>query len=461
MGDPKPTMFIGSSSGKGQRIAEMIKQLLADDVDCTVWHQGVFGLSGGTLETLDAAVDDYDFATLVLTPDDLLEQREIAGRGPRDNVLFELGLFMGALGRKRTFIVHPRTKLLLLPTDLAGITTATFKGRGDLPAALGPVCTMITQAMEEQIEAQKFRPRRNVKARSRRNVKDSEVEALAWQKETRKAYWNKLKGIIGGATDLKSYKGALKELFKLLPDNMGGAPPPVIRLWGGNSSIDANYIPLFQKIGKAIGRCCAINRMSLSGSHLEEGNLEYWAALGAKKSLAKRDDFVRLYLHYNRTQAPYTDGSGHDLYKGLRATIPVIDVRYSVQDHSSLAVLNNEINHQKVSHDARIGSLLQCDAILLLGGNEAARHCIQLTAFISRHHLRAAKPIVFVPLPWVGGTAETAFRAFNGLVEDLDYRLLTAAQRPAAVRGARRKPPVIGAMQPSRTTQAHRRRRAT
>ena len=61
-----------------------------------MWHQGVFDLSSGTLESLVAAIDDYDFATLVLTPDDLLEKRDVTGRCPRDNVLFELGLFMGA-----------------------------------------------------------------------------------------------------------------------------------------------------------------------------------------------------------------------------------------------------------------------------------------------------------------------------------------------------------------------------
>jgi predicted nucleotide-binding protein len=105
MGDNKPTMFIGSSV-EGKRIAETIQLALEYEVHSTVWHQGVFGLSGGTLESLVAAIDDYDFATLVLTADDLLEKRDVTGRCPRDNVLFELGLFMGALGRDRTFIVH-------------------------------------------------------------------------------------------------------------------------------------------------------------------------------------------------------------------------------------------------------------------------------------------------------------------------------------------------------------------
>jgi hypothetical protein len=149
MGESKPTMFIGSSV-EGKRIAETIQLALEYDVHSTVWHQGVFGLSSGTLESLVAAIDDYDFATLVLTPDDLLEKRDVTGRCPRDNVLFELGLFMGALGRNRTFIVHSRSAPLLLPSDLAGIAPATFEERNNLAAALGPACTKIRLAIESQ-----------------------------------------------------------------------------------------------------------------------------------------------------------------------------------------------------------------------------------------------------------------------------------------------------------------------
>jgi hypothetical protein len=146
---PKPTMFIGSSV-EGKRVAEQIQESLEYEVESTVWHQGVFGLSGGTLETLVNALDDYDFATLVLTADDLIEKREVSGRSPRDNVLFELGLFMGALGRCRTFIVHSRTRPPLLPSDLAGITPATYEERANLGAALGPACGKLRRAIEAE-----------------------------------------------------------------------------------------------------------------------------------------------------------------------------------------------------------------------------------------------------------------------------------------------------------------------
>ncbi|WP_437528584.1 TIR domain-containing protein [Sorangium sp. So ce726] len=147
----RPRIFIGSSV-EGLRVAEHIQLGMDFDADCTVWSQGVFGLSGGTLESLCAAIREFDFAVLVLTPDDLVQKRSHAMNSPRDNVLFELGLFMGALGRERTFIVYCRDEPIGLPTDLAGVTAATFARRGDgnLQAAMGSVCTLIRNAVGRQ-----------------------------------------------------------------------------------------------------------------------------------------------------------------------------------------------------------------------------------------------------------------------------------------------------------------------
>jgi predicted nucleotide-binding protein len=145
----KPKVFIGSSS-EGLPIAEHLQAGLERAVECTIWSQGVFGLSRGNLENLVNATSRYEFAVLVLTPDDLVTTRGRTENSARDNVLFELGLFMGALGRERTFVVHSRDVALELPSDLAGVSVATFGARsdGNLQAALGPVCTSLKQAME-------------------------------------------------------------------------------------------------------------------------------------------------------------------------------------------------------------------------------------------------------------------------------------------------------------------------
>jgi hypothetical protein len=139
-----PSMFIGSS-GEGHKVAEHIQLLLERDCEAEIWSQGVFGLSQGTLESLILALGRFDFAVLVLTADDLVESRGEKRHAARDNVIFELGLFIGALGRERTFMVYDRTAPPKLPSDLHGITAAEYAphSRGNLQAALGPACTRI------------------------------------------------------------------------------------------------------------------------------------------------------------------------------------------------------------------------------------------------------------------------------------------------------------------------------
>jgi predicted nucleotide-binding protein len=92
---------------------------------------------------------EFDCAILVLTPDDMIVKRGSATTAPRDNIVFEAGLFTGTLGRGRTFLVYDRTATISLPSDLAGVTAATYAERSDrnLHAALGPVCTRIKRAL--------------------------------------------------------------------------------------------------------------------------------------------------------------------------------------------------------------------------------------------------------------------------------------------------------------------------
>jgi predicted nucleotide-binding protein len=144
----KPKIFIGCST-QGLTEAEIIQTLLAQSgkANPVVWNQGVFGLMFGTLETLVAKVREYTYAVLVLTPDDVLVKKDQEVNAARDNVLFELGLFMGALGREQTFVVTEES--VSLPSDLAGITVARFKrgGGADIFSNMGPVVTTLKHQM--------------------------------------------------------------------------------------------------------------------------------------------------------------------------------------------------------------------------------------------------------------------------------------------------------------------------
>lgn len=138
----RPEVFIGCSV-EGLRVAKVLQVALAHSARPVIWHQGVFGLSRGTLESLVAQVNRFRYAILVLTPDDLVVKRGEATPVARDNVLFELGLFMGALGREHTFIVCDSS--VSLPSDLAGITPAKYEltEPTNIVSDLGPVCTKL------------------------------------------------------------------------------------------------------------------------------------------------------------------------------------------------------------------------------------------------------------------------------------------------------------------------------
>lgn len=145
----RPALFVGSSS-EGLGIAQAVQVLLDSVCEVKLWTQGVFGLMQGTLESLVMALSDFDFAVLVLTAEDLTTSRGTERAAARDNVLFELGLFIGSLGRDRTFMLYDRMHPPALPSDLAGIAAATFAPHedGNLEAALGAPCTKIQNVIE-------------------------------------------------------------------------------------------------------------------------------------------------------------------------------------------------------------------------------------------------------------------------------------------------------------------------
>jgi predicted nucleotide-binding protein len=147
----KASIFIGSSK-EGLKYARALEQQLEHHTDVTIWKDGAFGLGSGNLEALVNALPDYDFAALVLTPDDMTESRDVSQPSPRDNVVFEVGLFMGRLGRFRTFVVYNSDSGIKLPSDLAGVTHATFRDRADhnYHAQLSSPSTSILDAIDKQ-----------------------------------------------------------------------------------------------------------------------------------------------------------------------------------------------------------------------------------------------------------------------------------------------------------------------
>jgi CRP/FNR family transcriptional regulator, cyclic AMP receptor protein len=122
----KPKVFIGSSS-EALPVANAIYTHLETTTMPTKWDQDVFLPGSFTLETLERQVGKFQFAVLVGTPDDILVKRGSEAPTVRDNVLFELGLFIGRIGRQRAFLVTPRSATINLPSDLSGLGVAQYE----------------------------------------------------------------------------------------------------------------------------------------------------------------------------------------------------------------------------------------------------------------------------------------------------------------------------------------------
>lgn len=120
----KRKLFIGSSK-EGLFFAKQIKEIITkecgDWLECVIWNEsGIFNLNRSTLDNLVKASRRFDYGVLVATSDDLALIRLKTRIIPRDNVIFEMGLFLGSLGLTRAFLATQDCKL---PSDYNGITT--------------------------------------------------------------------------------------------------------------------------------------------------------------------------------------------------------------------------------------------------------------------------------------------------------------------------------------------------
>jgi CRP/FNR family cyclic AMP-dependent transcriptional regulator len=120
-----PKVFIGSSS-EALDVAEAIKRGIASPaVEVSLWKD-VFVTGRYTLEVLQKEAEEADFAILVLAPDDVAEIRGLRRSITRDNVLFELGLFINALGRDRAFALSEKAPNLQVLSDMHGVTRLAY-----------------------------------------------------------------------------------------------------------------------------------------------------------------------------------------------------------------------------------------------------------------------------------------------------------------------------------------------
>lgn len=146
----KPSVFIASSV-EGLSVAEAVNIKMEYDAQVKQWDNA-FDLSSVTITSLIKRAKETEFGVFVFHPDDKTIIRKNEYSSVRDNVLLELGLFIGSLGIERCFVLIPKSKEteFRLPTDLAGVTTTSYDDElEDKVDAVATSCAKIKQAIKK------------------------------------------------------------------------------------------------------------------------------------------------------------------------------------------------------------------------------------------------------------------------------------------------------------------------
>src|SRR3954464_8875915 len=148
----KPRVFLGSS-GKQARLLQALTRGLADVAEVEPWTTS-FNPGTTTLERLVELSREVDFAAFVFAQDDWTANApaesslsETGQASPRDNVVFEAGLFGGSLGMRRTFILHANGAKL--PSDLLGLTCVRY-GNATSVAEIRTITEKLRKAIEAE-----------------------------------------------------------------------------------------------------------------------------------------------------------------------------------------------------------------------------------------------------------------------------------------------------------------------
>jgi hypothetical protein len=148
----KPRIFLGSS-GKQAKLLQALTRGLDDIAHVEPWTTS-FNPGTTTLGRLLELTQEVDFAAFAFAQDDWTTASSSAApatgsaqASPRDNVVFEAGLFGGVLGMRRTFIIHANGAKL--PSDLLGLTCVRYGGT-TTPAEMKVVNEKLRKAIENE-----------------------------------------------------------------------------------------------------------------------------------------------------------------------------------------------------------------------------------------------------------------------------------------------------------------------
>jgi Predicted nucleotide-binding protein containing TIR-like domain len=191
-------IFIASSSEglpEATALRDGLQRRLDGKADVRLWTTE-FELSRTYIEALEARAAEADFALAVFSADDRVTSRAQRRHAPRDNVVFELGLFIGALGRPRCFLVHRQDVDLKLPSDLLAVVSAAYTvapGQA-LADALAVRCDQIALRVQELGALRRISPAAMVRRE----------QSLALADQVAGNWWERIR--VAGSTSISFFR---------------------------------------------------------------------------------------------------------------------------------------------------------------------------------------------------------------------------------------------------------------
>jgi hypothetical protein len=165
--------FVASSSEQistAEKVADAIRAADQGDgqsrLDVQPWSDGIFDFSSAYIESLERELDKADFAVVILTGTDIANVRRSEVNLPRDNVIFELGMFIGRLGRNRCFFFVDGDSKTRIASDLSGVKPVEFFEDCATEAAGRPSLKSQARKVMEQMVGQeaRYKPSPEVRA---------------------------------------------------------------------------------------------------------------------------------------------------------------------------------------------------------------------------------------------------------------------------------------------------------
>ncbi len=144
-------VFVASSSEQIKVARRAATALKSRELEVNVWDEKTFDFSDSYMESLERELERADFAVVILTGDDTANLRGKTVNLPRDNVIFELGLFTGRLGRERCFFVIDETSDTQVASDLSGIVSLQFYRDGASAVSGRPTLDAQMRKLRSQI----------------------------------------------------------------------------------------------------------------------------------------------------------------------------------------------------------------------------------------------------------------------------------------------------------------------